>query len=250
MFCSRIVYDNLLDAIGHLLYTVWLMKEREYGAFSAHHHDMLRAFVRGNALLPQINMGVHISMGHELVQKPPESFIATTSELPYMDNVVVAAMNAQHKRHGVRQFDEAPVRAIYSEFYWDMLCNTHILMGRGKVLTEQSLRGMAHLLQRDTPERQRVGQTYAYLYNAMQSPVAQELAGAYRGSYREDDRYGLEKNQLRHALVRELIESVVAGWPQEEYGYDAPFRYRNLAGDGRPGALVFSPIHTSADSFI
>ncbi len=225
------------------------MKERDYGIASPHHHQMLRAFVRGNALWPQVNMGVHVSMGYELVQKPPDSLISAVKELPYMDEVVVSAMNTQHKRHGVRQFDIEPARTIYSEFYWDALRNTQVLMGRGKVLNEQMLRGMTHLLLRDSSEREDVAQVYTYLHAAMQAPHARELSVAYRATYRDEDRYAPHQNRLRADLVREAIASFVAGWPREEFGSEPPFRYKD-SPDGRPGLLVFSPAHASSGASV
>jgi hypothetical protein len=193
---------------------------------------LLRAHKQGNALFPQVNMGVVGLVGHEILELKPESLYELLEETPDMSVFEDAAktMNARHARYSVRAFGVDDLLNVYKTGSRMSVVAVGRVMGLNvSVDSPRSLNALSHLLSVQSPEAHAARLVFSHICEQLSTAEVLQISRGYRTLIGEN-----APQREQNALIRHAIDLMHESWDEQSAGFTAPFWYMEELGAKDP----------------
>ena len=199
---------------------------------------LLRSHKQGNALFPQVNMGVVGLVGHEIFELKPESLSKLLEDTPDMCafEEVAKTMNARHSKYGVRPFEAEDVSNVYrTGTRMSVLAIGHVMGLNIQLDNPRALNALTHLINSPSPEATAVRQVFSHIAHELQGCEVAKISRQYRQLVSEK-----VPQSVQNELVRGAIDHMCATWNKQNEGIVAPFWYmEELRNDAPRGYMKF-----------
>lgn len=198
--------------------------------------QLLSAYKKGNALLPQTNFGVVSYVGEVMTAQAQQPLFDLLETVPDASLISDAAetMNARHARYGVRPFDATDVLRIYRSGVRLSLQMTCAMAGvHSFPKTSRQKQAVEFLLHPNSLRRQAIKRVFSHVTSQFDTPTARTFAKKWRSAIgcRADE-------QERNRHLSELVDHVRNSWYENGHEYDPPFWYGLERISGHPMAVV------------
>ena len=198
--------------------------------------QLLSAYKKGNAFLPQTNFGVVSYVGNVLLTQTEHALFDLVETRPDSTHIAAAVetMNARHARYGVRPFGAADVERIYMNgmrLTAQMIC----AMIGVHTLPESARKKQAveFLLHPDGPRREVVRQVFEHITSQFHTPQPRYLAKQWREAIGRHD-----PTSVRNTQLGQLVNCVSTSWQDTNPAFDAPFWCGQVLGSSSTLAVV------------
>lgn len=192
---------------------------------------LLRAHKQGNALFPQVNMGVVGLVGHEILELKPASLHELLEDTPDMGafEEVAKTMNARHARYDVRAFGVDDLLNVYKTGIRMSVVAVGRVMGLNiSVDSPRSLNAMSHLLSVQSPTTCAAGLVFLHIAKQLNGPEVLQISREYRALIGES-----APQREQNARIRQAVDHITDTWNASGH-FPAPFWYKEELGAKDP----------------
>jgi hypothetical protein len=197
---------------------------------------LLRAHKQGNALFPQVNMGVVGLVGKEILDLGPESLTELFVEVPDMSafEEVAKTMNARHARYGVRPFEAEDVLNVYKTGIRMSVSAVCQVMGL-KILADnpRSLNAATHLLSGRSDEARAARLVFSHVADQLHGREVAAISRQYRQLVSKK-----APQSVQNELIRDVVDHMRETWDMSGAPFAAPFWYMEELGDNASRGYV------------
>lgn len=200
----------------------------------------LAAFMRGNALWPQVGFGINTFMGAELFNNPPESLERFKSGPLDSPVHIIRAMDGFHTRYGIMPVDEERFNNVVFRSRQIVVAQIAATLGMGYDTPTDSarMRRLSQLLHGSGEEVRAAAYVFGFVRQQLESPGGLDLSQAYKNTYRGGDRYSEAAQTRRNELVFETHGLLVDRWKDLGFTSTPPVAAR-VSKENRPYITYF-----------
>lgn len=204
--------------------------------------QLATAYTRGNALLPQTNLGVVTYMGERMLAHTEHSLLDVARLQPSEEQLtqMTAAMNAMHTHHRVPELDSERLRSVFVGSLDATLHEFGTMVG---VATTPPIRLSQGIVSDMLEPAQSAREVVSGVFSFVKDQLATEPVQAHARQWREavsDGKQDRDRNVFLHAIAQQMHKI----WNAEGRPYPLPLRYAEVYGfdDRVRGLIVYERI--------